>query len=346
MISVYEINPLTDHRWEDFLENHPAATVFHSPEWLTALHQTYGYAVSAFTTTAPEDPLTNALVFCRVQSWLTGRRLVSVPFSDHCTPLFEGKEQLEHLWSRLKKECDHRERYLEVRTTDPSEEVTGMASKHSTFCLHRLNLYPSLTKLFDAFHDSCVRRKIARAQREGLAYEEGTSEELLQKFYRLNILTRRRHQIPPQPLAWFQNLIGCVGEKLKIRLVSHHGQPAAGILTIRHKSTMTYKYGCSDPRFHRYGTMQLLMWRAIQDAKADGLLHFDMGRTEWNNQGLLHFKDRWGTTRSTLTYLRYPAQKIRESADCTPGRFARFVLPLAPDRLLTTAGKVLYRHIG
>ena len=346
MRTVYEINPLTDPRWKELEENHPAATVFHSREWLTALHQTYGYVVSAFTTSRPQESLTNALVFCRVQSWFTGRRLISVPFSDHCTPLFEQEEELQPLWTRMKEECDGKERYFELRSTGLWEEFTGTELECSTFCLHQLDLGQSLSKLFSSFHESCVRRKILRAQREDLVYEEGASENLLHAFYWLNVLTRRRHQVPPQPLEWFQNLIACAGEKLKIRMVSHHGEPAAAILTIRHKSTMTYKYGCSDPRFHRMGAMQALMWKAIQEAKSGGLRNFDMGRTDWDNKGLLRFKDRWGATRSTLTYLRYPAQKVRISAESGNGRVPRLVMSLAPDRFLVTVGKVLYRHMG
>jgi hypothetical protein len=34
------------------------------------------------------------LVFCRVRSWLTGRRSISLPFSDHCEPLVESHEAL------------------------------------------------------------------------------------------------------------------------------------------------------------------------------------------------------------------------------------------------------------
>jgi len=209
----------------------------------------------------------------------------------------------------------------------------------TTFCLHRLDLRPSLSDLFHSLHASCIRRKIVRAQREGVSYEEGTSEALLQKFYELAVLTRRRQQIPPQPLSWFRNLIACMGERVKIRLAFQGGQVAAGILTIRYKSTMTYKYGCSDPRFHRIGSMQLLMWKAIEDAKNSALLELDMGRTDWNNEGLLTYKDRWGAARSTLMYLRYPAIKPQNCADTISMRIAKRIVTLAPDSLLTTAGR-------
>lgn len=340
--TAYEIDPLQDERWGAFLEEHPLATVFHTPEWLGALQRTYGFKVAALTTCSSREHLTNALVFCRVRSWATGPRLVSLPFSDHCVPLVESAEQFGCLVSRLKNECDRGgERHFEIRSADLR---TGGMADSASFCLHRLDLRPSMSQLFRGFHESCIRRKITRAQRDGVAYDEGISEELLHKFYQLTVLTRRRHRIPPQPLSWFRNLITYIGERAKIRLASHEGQPAAGMLTLRYKATMTYKYGCSDPRFHRLGPMQLLMWKAIQEAKGCGLLDFDMGRTDWDNAGLLAFKDHWGTTRSALTYLRYPAAATQRAGDI-PVRLVKLFFSLTPSSFLTTAGNILYRHI-
>ncbi len=345
--TVYEVDPLRDARWPQFLERHSLATLFHSKEWLEALQRTYGYRPGVFTTTGPGEQLANGLVFCRVHSWLTGRRLVSVPFSDHCTPLIDSEEEFGCLLSRLQQEANQEsEKYLEIRSIAGSVEMPASLYGSTTFCLHRLDLSPSLDELFHGLHASCVRRKIVCARRKGTTYEEGTSEELLQKFYRLAVLTRRRQEIPPQPLSWFRNLIACMGERVKIRLASHDGHPAAAILTIRHKSTMIYKYGCSDPRFHRFGPMQLLMWNAIQEAKENGLLEFDMGRTDWSNEGLLIFKDRWGGARSTVRYLRHPAPEPQYCVADPSTRIAKRLIACAPDSLLTIAGSILYRHMG
>ena len=323
------------------------AAVFHSKEWLDALQRTYGFQASALTTCGPGERLTNGLVFCRIQSWLTGRRLVSLPFSDHCTPLVNCEEELACLLSSLRQEADQeRERYLEIRSIAGVSRMPSGLSDSAAFCLHRLDLRPTLTELFQSFHHSCIRRNLARAERNGVTYEDGTSEELLHKFYQIVVLTRRRHHIPPQPLSWFRNLMTCFGEGVKIRLALHESEPAAGILTIRYKSCMTYKYGCSNPRFHRFGPMQLLMWKAIQEAKANGLIEFDMGRTDWSNAGLLAFKDRWGGVRSNLLYLRYPAPKPRRGTHGIPMWVAKQVCAWAPDRFLTTAGDFLYRHIA
>ena len=107
---------------------------------------------------------------------------------------------------------------------------------------------------------------------------------------------------------------------------------------------MTYKYGCSDSRFHKLGPMQLLIWKAIQEAKGAGLLEFDLGRTDCNNEGLLTFKDRLGGARSTLTYQRYPAP-IQQGAESASMGIAKSLIALAPRSLLPTAGNIVYPHI-
>jgi hypothetical protein len=346
-IAVYEINPLQDIRWSNFLETHRKAGLFHSVEWLAALERSYGFQASVLTTSRPGEHLTNGLVFCRINSRLTGRRLTSVPFSDHCMPLTDSEEEFGYLSSRLQQEADEGgNQYLEIRSIAANAVLAEGLTVSGTFCLHQLDLSPTLDELLHAFHGDCIRRKIKRAEREGVTYDEGTSEELLQKFYQLVMKTRRRQGIPPQPLFWFRNLISCFGESLTIRLASHGGQPIAGVLTIRYKSTMTYKYGCSDSRFHKLGPMQLLMWRAIQEAKEEGLLKFDMGRTDWSNKGLLAFKDRWGGTRSTLVYLGHPALTPPNRAKYIPAGIVNRVLASMPDSVLSAASNVLYRHLA
>ena len=346
MANIYELDPVKDPRWSRFVARHRLATIFHSPEWLDALSRTYGYRAAALTTAPPGAELSTALAFCRVESWLTGRRLVSVPFSDHCEPLVEGWDQLAMLLSGLKRKCNGRRgEYIEVRSLDAPPEVAEFCES-SRFCLHRLDLRPSRDELFRGLHVSCVRRRVTRALREDFEYREGQSEDLLQEFYRLAVLTRRRQNLPPQPLAWFRNLIACLGDKLKIRLLFHSGRPAAGILTLRFRDTMTYKYGFSDKQFHRLGSMQLLLWKAIEEAKKENLLEFDMGRSEWSNPGLVAFKDRFGCARSSIVYLRFPAKRRVLRTDSLKMRIARQIFAFAPNSLLMKAGNILYRHMA
>ena len=81
------IDPLTDTRWNDLVAQHPHASSFHERGWLEALQRTYGYKPFVLTLNSPAESLTNGIVVCRISSWLTGTRLVSLPFADHCEPL-------------------------------------------------------------------------------------------------------------------------------------------------------------------------------------------------------------------------------------------------------------------
>jgi lipid II:glycine glycyltransferase (peptidoglycan interpeptide bridge formation enzyme) len=210
---------------------------------------------------------------------------------------------------------------------------------------------PSVEALFKSFHKNSTQRKIRRAEREKLVYEEGRSQRLLDCFYGLLVLTRRRHRIPPQPQRWFLNLMECFGDPLKLRVAFRNGRAVAAILTLRHKDTLLYKYGCSDARFHKLGGMHLLFWRSIQEAKLQGLKVFDLGRSEWDNLGLIRFKDRWGARRVPLQYVRLlESQQSKDSfaqvrADWKQ-RLAKRFFPYLPDRLFRTAGDLIYRHMG
>jgi lipid II:glycine glycyltransferase (peptidoglycan interpeptide bridge formation enzyme) len=183
-----------------------------------------------------------------------------------------------------------------------------------------------------------------------LTYEAGLSPALFDAFWALLLITRRRHGLPPQPDSWFRNLIDCFGGQLQIRVARKDKRPVAAILTVRHKDTLTYKYGCSDTAFNTLGGTHLLFWRSIEEAKHEGLCTFDLGRTDLANSGLITFKDRWGSTRFPLTYSRLSAHPTaQESRSSGPGwnrRIAKSVVPHLPDRLLRMAGSLLYRHIA
>jgi len=348
---VYQVHPLKDPRWAEFVERQSSSSVFHTVGWLEALHRTYGYEPVVLTTSPPDTALEDGLVLCRVASWVTGRRLVSLPFSDHCEPLSTTVvDEQAFVWAIEQTLLRERLRYIELRATQNLTGATGLCRSTQSYCFHTLDLRPDLDTLFRNCHKSSTQRKILRAEQEGLVCETGRSGALLDAFCDLLLITRRRHRVPPQPKAWFRNLIGCLRDSLQIRVAFKDKRPVAAILTLRHKDTLVYKYGCSDTRYNNLGGTQLLFWRSIQEAKRDGVRLFDLGRSDSENAGLITFKDRLGGTRSILTYVRYSASPQPTPLACNArewaGRIAKAVVPCLPDRLLRMVGSALYRHIA
>lgn len=348
--SVAQLDPTRDPRWSRLVDKHPRASVFHTALWLEALRQTYGYEPIAFTTSPPDRELENGLVFCRVRSRLTGARLVSLPFSDHCDPLCDSTEDLKILIGGLQRDVGRGEySYLELRPTNEDFSQAGDTIHFlstAKYFLHVLNLRPDLAKLFGALEKDSVQRRILRAERAGLVEKRGKSEELLKQFYALFVVTRRRHGLPPTPLAWFKNLIQSQGVRLEIRLACKDNTPIAAIITLHFRDVVYYKYGCSDVRFNKYGAMPWLLWNAITDAKSNGATQFDFGRTEQEHTGLLAFKDHWTNLRKELVYWRFPAAASSVSPQNWKLKLARPIFSCMPKSLLTIAGRLVYRHIG
>jgi hypothetical protein len=90
--------------------------------------------------------------------------------------------------------------------------------------------------------------------------------------------------------------------------------------------------------------MPFLFWRLIEESKAAAAEEIDFGRSDVGNVGLVTFKDRFGTTRKSLTYWQYPqGQKRTIPWGLQP---IRHILSVLPDAVLPLAGGILYKHMG
>jgi hypothetical protein len=345
-MTVFSLDPLTDPRWDQLVRRHPAASIFHTTGWLRCLQRTYRYVPLAFTTSLPTAELRNALVCCAVRSWLTGSRLVSLPFSDHCDPLVGDAAELQTL---CRAADDYRAargwRYTELRPSSDTAAIGEPFRAADSYYLHRVDLRPSTEQLRRSFHVDSIQRRIRRAERESLVYETGRTDALVRKLYHLLSLTRRRHLVPLQPFAWFRNLVDALGDAVCIRVVSRDGEPAAGILSLTHGATVVYKYGGSDDRYHRFGSIPLLFWRLIEESKQAGAQELDLGRTDRDNTGLILFKDRWAARRSTLTYWRAPGRRASRASSAKL-RLARRVFDRLPTSVRRATARFVYRHLG
>ena len=344
-MNIHITNPLTDPRWNDLLARHALASAFHQRGWLEALSRTYGYNPFVLTSASEDKPMSDGIVLCRVSSWITGTRMVSLPFSDHCEPLLDDPQDLSEFveWLRAKRDSQGW-KYVELR---PLAQIRDdySAQPSQSYCFHELDLSPALEQLFRNLHKDSIQRKIQRAEREQLSYEAGRSEALREVFYGLMLRTRRRHHLLPQPRAWFKNLVECMGDKIQIRVAAKDGMPIAAMLTLSHRKSVIYKYGCSDERHHNLGAMPFLFWKLIEESKASGADKIDFGRSDLAQESLIAFKDKFGTSKKLLNYYRYPQESKRRRAAWGENAI-RQCFSMLPDAVSSTAGRLVYRHMG
>ena len=340
---IRTLDPLIDGRWRERVRQDPRASAFHTPEWLDALRRTYGFAPVVYATGG--DGLRSAIPFCVVASWLTGKRLVSLPFSDHCEPLLDDPAQLGAILERAAADARRNGwRYVQLRPRVHAASVPGFERDESNY-LYAIDLRPDLDVIFKGIKRD-NREDIKKADRRALRHVVGRDDAFVRAYFRLHAMTRSTQGVPPQPYAWFQNLARCLGEMLEVHLLVQDDAPIAGLVSISFRDQIMVKYTASDPVRDRQGMGKSLLWKTIVRAKERGATMLDWGRCEPEHHGLAQFKERFGAVRSDLVYLRNPPAPADRHRPSWAARAAKSVVPRMPVTVLAAAGRVAYRHVG
>jgi CelD/BcsL family acetyltransferase involved in cellulose biosynthesis len=288
------------------------------------------------------DKIIGGLPFLEVGNRLTGRRWVSLPFTDYCPPLAESEAALTALTEAL-IERQRREgiRAIEVRAPLPACEgvhARSDAVRHTLdLSLQRDALYARLSKMH--------QRNIRKAEQSGVEIQWGYSLAASTEFYRLHLKTRRRLGTPVQPLRLFrllsqrlmQNGLGFV---LSARL---NNKPIAAALFLTWNGRIIYKYGASDPAFWRYRSNNLLFWTAIKWACENGYRTFDFGRTDLTDEGLRNFKSGWGMREEPLVYSAIAEHTPRPSSGRLKKAMAA-VIRRSPTWVCRLIGELFYKY--
>jgi hypothetical protein len=309
------------------------------------LQSTYGFKPVYFVV-RQSGGIQSLLPMMEVDSWLTGRRGVSLPFTDECAPLCADTDSFRKLYEQALDYAKLRHwKYLECRGGLP---LFGDASPSVSFLGHRLDLRGGEATLFSRCEGS-VRRAVRKAEHSGLTVEFSRELDAMRAFYFLLCKTRKRHGVPPQPFDFFASIHrNVLAQNLGWVVLARAGQvPVAGAVYFHFGKTVTYKFGASDEAFQHLRANNLVMWEAIKRHAKGGFEVLDFGRTSLTNEGLQKFKLSWGTTEHRIDYVRH---------DCRTGGFAVVgdkasglhtrVFGMLPDPVFNFLGSILYKHIA
>jgi CelD/BcsL family acetyltransferase involved in cellulose biosynthesis len=340
------LDPLTDSRWQTFIDRAPGASVFHHPAWLGLVGTRYRYAMSALCVVGDDGEIVAGIPLARVSSRLTGRRLVAVPFSDICPPAFAADAGLEGAVALSQALAAERVRTgLDIEVRWRLDDVPG-AHVAGSFLTHRLELGPDADAVLARASKSQVRRAIAKARREGVVATASTDRAALCEFYELHVQTRRRQAVPVQPRDFILRFEELFARGLGYVMISRHeGRAIAAAVFLTYGGTLTYKYGASDEEFLGLRPNHLLFAEAIRRGCDAGLRELDFGRTDPENEGLARFKRSWAAQEEQLEYTYLadrPPKKGHGLAERVVGEAIRRG-PAATGRVIGTA---LYRHVG
>ncbi|HVU32364.1 MAG TPA: GNAT family N-acetyltransferase [Opitutaceae bacterium] len=343
--AIRRIDPFDGTEWAE-LTNRFGASVFHSSEWGRVLHNTYGYRPVYFVLGGSKVSVGAILPVMEVDSWLTGRRGIALPFTDECDGCGDAGARMRSMFDAVVSYGRERKwRYFECRGT---RTLAPDAPPSLSFHGHRLDLRRSEAELLRGI-ESSGRRAIRKAQESDLSIEISGEEEAVRAFYGLLGLTRRRHGLPPQPWRFFREIQRQLLAKGRgcVVLARRQGRAIAGAVYLHSGRTVLYKFGASDETQQQYRGNNLVMWEAIRWHAARGFESLDFGRTSLGNSGLRAFKQAWGTQEYPINYCKFDfrANAFVADSDRSTGWHAAIFgrLPLSVSRLV---GAVLYKHIA
>lgn len=280
-----------------------------------------------------------------IKSILSGKRGVSLPFSDKCKPLITDQKNQDAIFEDVIS-YGRKAGWKSIGFRGGNRFFDGVRP-YSKYIFSSVELGGDSSSLKRKFRSS-TRRNIRKAIKSGLETKIVRSRESVKEFYRLNCLTRKLHGIPPQPFYFFETVFKRVISKNKgfVCLVFHQGTVIAGLMFFYSNGHIIYKYGASDRRFSKFRPNNVAMWTSIKWAIDNNFKAVDFGRTELHHAGQLQFKRGWNTTETELNYYRFDILKnsfisVENEIQSSYYIFKKFPLPI-----LKVVGKILYRHIG
>jgi CelD/BcsL family acetyltransferase involved in cellulose biosynthesis len=337
-------NPVIDPDWDRLVAAHPEAGFFHSSAWAEVLLKTYSHE-PLYLRFLEHDKLVALIPIMEVRSLLTGRRGVCLPFTDSCNPLlFDHEASTEISTALFEIARDRKWKHFEVRgktsfdfAPEPAEAFYG----------HTVDLRGTPSELLTRFKSS-ARRALRKANRSGLRVEVSESPRAIMEYYQLHAQTRKRHSLPPQPFAFFQNIQEAVISRGFgfIVLARLHDQAVAGAVFFRFGNRALYKFAASSLEFQNLRPNNLVIWEGARHLAEIGVAELDLGRTALNHHGLRRFKLSCGSQEKMIHYFKVETAvglPIRDRKK--PLAFQRAIFGRLPVALNCLAGSLIYPHL-
>ena len=308
-LNIAVIDPRDEPQWDEFVYQHREGTIFHTTSWTNVLADTFNYQ-PFYLVVREGDAIQAGLPLMRVKSWLTGNRLVSLPRTSYCDPLIQNGSGYHALIKMVDDlvpalHC----RYAELKTLHHPELLEGTSGRRYSFFINQtISLERDLSDIWRAFHRSCVRQRIQRAEDTGVQVRRGETEDDLKLFHQLHRKTTQKHMIPWRPFVFFQNIQKQLfnDERALLFIAEVQDQPAAAAIAFAFKRNFIYEFLGLDDELLHYSAAHLLLWKSLCWAHEHGYRSFDFGLTPRENQGLAKYKRRWGAEEQDVHYFYFP----------------------------------------
>jgi lipid II:glycine glycyltransferase (peptidoglycan interpeptide bridge formation enzyme) len=301
------VRSLPRDRWSAFVERHPDASVFHTPEMYEVFADARHHRPAVWAAVDAGDdvralltPVSITIIGGPIRALTTRAVAYAGPLvgPDRADP-----EPLDALLRAYTRGAPRDAVFTEIRNvTDGGRLAPSLAAYGFRHEAH-LNFLVDL----DAGEDDiwariapAARRNIRKATRMGVTIEEATGPAAIETGYGVLREVYRRIRVPPPDLSLFRAAHRILGPLGRFQLLlARRGSEPIGVMTLLfHAGVVTYWYTGTLREQTALRVGDLLVWTAIEAGRSHGYRLLDLGGAGRPNEpyGVRDFKAKFGGT--------------------------------------------------
>jgi hypothetical protein len=335
-ITIQEIDPSADSRWDAYVRAHPRATVYHLGAWAPILQRSYGFR-PRYLCALRDGVVAGALPLFWKKGLVSDARVRSIPVFAYGGPLASDDEDAIAL---IEAARDSDAATVTINTDDRRFEPPAGFVLDELDPRWMVEIPGDLGALRASWRktSSNLFRSLKKADKSGLEFRDASSSRDLRAFHHMYVSTMKKHRSLPRSLRQLRLSQALLGETFKLFLVSHAGRDVAGGVYHVFGDTIELVYNGSEEAALPLRPNHALYWHVMEWAAQRGLRRVNLGGAEPGTP-LAAFKRQWGAephTRFRLTH-RAGGQPTRTEALTAVGYGAES----SESRLTTTAWRLL-----
>lgn len=313
MLTIDVLDPRSEEMYEDFLARQPLGLLYHSLKYRTLIQRlvvaTDHYFIAkrngtvigvlpGFLSGGPYGPVLNSLPFYGSNGGL----ITSDP---------EAARMLLNEWRRL---CETASVAAATIITSPFERDTDWYELHAdvTHRDSRIGQISALVPpgspdvggaLMDRYHQK-TRNMVRKAEKSGVVVQNDRSDEAFTFLFETHLMNMKSIGGLAKPAQFFAEVrkIFEQGTDFRVYTASVGEQLVAAMLCFYFNKTVEYFTPVILEEWRSHQPLSLIIHQAMQDASRLGFENWNWGGTWLSQDGVYHFKKRWGSTDQPYYY--------------------------------------------
>lgn len=303
MTEVINISLLNDSEllmWDEYVLSHPEHSPYHLSAWGKATGEAYNQTC-LFIAAKKSEQLVGILPLVKFKQPFKTETLCSLPFCDIGGVLasdIDIQQKLEAFASEINNNdnlsgVELRERFPKTLEFEEQQFDNKKVSM--------LLPLPDNSEELMASFKSKLRSQIRKAEKNGLTYELGRSENFIEQFYQ--VFSRNMHRLgsPVHSKEWFNKVVKAYQKNCVISIIKKDEiTVGAGIILITNQK-VCIPWASTLVEYNNLSPNMLLYWSLLAYSCDHGAKEFDFGRSTYK-EGTYKFKAQWGAQPRLLNW--------------------------------------------